>query len=420
MGFFHLHRTSSSSSSRSVSSAVFSASNYSTPRTSSDLADDYMSATLKPCIAAPRAPLLDLPFEILQHIASYLDNVSAARFSLSGRQVCYAVGTKSLSAYVGSSPSPLDARERLENTIERALPGAWHCAWCDKFHQWSVADGPTSAPHAPQTPCTDYNSYLSDGMGYTLRYHHIRLALAHYNHGPSHGLPLSAFKHSTHSSITLFRTPIQTAISHEAKIKNSSFLLHTTYSLLLPTWTTSHKNLIGHLWPQLPALLTQHRASEYGHTGLMAALDNVVRRGWRVLGAHSCRDCATDWSVSAHAIPRSAAGEFTRLTIQTWRMLGGGSSPFEVQWRAHGLYIPGSEESCAREEASMAPGGVREAFEGPSCGDAVSAGEGGRDAWDTLAHSWQVDKHRAEQRDQEAEWRAIWTYIERRAGAPPC
>ncbi|KAF9694603.1 hypothetical protein EKO04_007337 [Ascochyta lentis] len=416
MGFFHLHRASSSRSSHSASSAVSTASNYSTPRTSSDSADDYMTATLKPHAFAPRAPLLNLPFEILQHIASYLDDVSAARFSLSGRQVCYAVGTKSLSTYIGSAPSRLDARERLQSTIERTLPGAWHCAWCDKFHLWSAADGPAVTPKVPEDPCVDYNSYLSDGMGYTLRYHHIRLALAHHRHGPSHGLPLQAFEHSSHSSITLFHTPIQTTISHTAKIKDNTFLLHTNFSLLLPTWTTSHKSLITTLWPLLPASLTQHRASENGHTGLMAALDNVLRRGWRVLGAQSCSDCATDWTLTTHTIPRSIAGDFVRLNMQTWRALGPGTSPFDADWRAHGVYIPGAEEACAREEARRVTGGVRELFAGSQERDDVVDGEGVGGAWEKLAYSWQQEKLKEEQRDQEREWRAIWRYVERRAG----
>jgi hypothetical protein len=377
-----------------------------------------MTATLKPQGFPPRAPFLDLPFEILQHIATYLDDASASRLSLSNRQLCYAVGTKRLSNYISSSPSRFDARDRLEETIERALPGLWHCAWCDKFHPWSALDTLTSMTQTFQAPCAEYNSYLSDTTGYTLRYHHIRLAVAHQKHGPAHGLPLSAFSHTSSSSITLFRTPVQTSISHEAKLRDGKLLLHTNFSILLPSWAASHKNLIGHLWPLLPPVLTQHRASEYGHTGLMAALDNVVRRGWRVLGAQSCSDCMTDWSVTAFQIPRSVAGEFVRLNVKTWRDLGAGKSPFETQWRAHGPYIIGAGEYGVREKMGREKGSVREAFDGSLFG--LSKDEAGRaegeNEWEELAYSWQLDKKREEEKDQEKEWRAIWKYIERRAG----
>lgn len=417
MGFFHLHRTSSSSSSRSASSTFSATSEYGTPRSSTDSAGDYMAATLKPQNSPARAPFLDLPFEILQHIASYLDDTSASRLSLSNRQICYAIGTKRLSDYITSSPSRFDARDRLEKTVERALPGSWHCSWCDKFHPWSALDGPTSRTQSLRAPCAEYNSYLSDDTNYTLRYHHIRLALARQKYGPAHGLPLSAFSHTSSSSITLFRTPVQTSISHEAKLRNGRFLLHTNFSILLPSWAASHKNLIGHLWPLLPPVLTQHRASEYGHTGLMAAVDNVARRGWRVMGAQSCSECMTDWSVTAFQIPRSVAGEFVRLNVQTWRDLGTGKTPFDTQWRAHGPYLVGAGEYGVREGMSREKESVREAFEEVRFSRTEDASMYEWDnEWEKLAYSWQLDKKRDEEKDQEKEWRAIWKYIERRAG----
>jgi len=379
-----------------------------------------MTATLKPHFVALRAPLLDLPFEILQHIASYLDDASAAKFSLSNRQICYSIGTQRLSKYISSSPSRFDARDRLEETIERALPGSWHCAWCDKFHPWSADAGPTSRTEAFHSPCADYNSYLTDTTGYTLRYQHLRLALAAHKFGPTHGIPLSAFIHTSSGTIRLFNTPVQTSTSHTVKITNSRFLLHTSFSALLPAWAANHRHLIHTLFPLLPPILTTHRASAHGHTALMAACDNVIRRGWRVLGAQSCSDCATDWTVSSHVIPRSIAGEFVRVTIQAWRDLGDGRGPFEKDWRAHGAHIAGTEESCVREERARERGSVRSAFEGEAEGEQEGLADGDSGAvangWDKLAYSWQVDKQRAEERDQEMEWRAIWKYIERRAG----
>lgn len=370
-----------------------------------------MTATLKPQFIEAKAPLLNLPFEILQQIASYLNDTSAARFSLSGRQICYAIGTQRLSTYIASSPSRFSARERLENTIERALPGAWHCAWCDKFHPWSASDGPSAKTQGPQSPCADYNSYLSDGMGYTLRYHHIRLALAHHHRGAIHGLPLSSFDHSTHGTITLFRTPVQTSISHSAKITDGVFLLHTSYALLLPSWAAAHKNLIGHLWPLLPAILTQHRATEHGHSGLMAAIDNVARRGWRVLGAQTCAACASDWSVAAFPLPRSIAGEFVRLDVRVWRDLGAGLTPFDGAWRAHGVFLAGAEDAWARGdvEAQRERGAVRDAFE-------RAEGEGGFAECGARGQRVECGAEARKKGDEEREWRAVWRYIERRAG----
>lgn len=421
MGFFHLHRTSSASSARSISSVFSSSSSY-TPRTSTDSADDYMTATLKPQYVTTRPPLLDLPFEIIQQIASYLDDASAAKFSLSNRLICYTLGTRRLSTYIFTSPSRFDARDRLEETIERAFPGSWLCAWCDKFHPWSYTDGPASRTEAPHSPCAEYNSYLTDNHSYTLRYHHLRLALAASRHGPAHGIPLSALSHTTTNSLKIFTTPVQTSISHTARIVHNRLLLHTSFSLLLPSWAAQKRSLIPTLFPALPPLLTTHRASANGHSNLMAALDNVIRRGWRVVGAQGCDACATDWSVTSHAIPRSAAGEFVRVSVQTWRDLGDGKGPFEKEWRAHGEYMTGHEESCVHAEKERERGSIRELFEdgeqGVAFGRVEEAGWTSPDvqSWGGMQYSWQLDGQRREQREQETEWRAIWKYIERRAG----
>jgi hypothetical protein len=416
MGFFHLHRASSSASTRSTSSIFSSHSSYGTPRTSTDSADDYMTATLKPQQVAPHAPLLSLPFELLQQVASYLDDVSAAKFSLSNRQICYSIGTQRLSTYISSSDSKFSARTRLQETIERALPGAWHCAWCEKFHVWGADESPSSPSHTSTQPCLDYNSSLSSSSAYVLRYHHIRLALAAHNYGPAHGIPLEALSHARSASVTLFNTPLQTHTAHSAAIRHGRLLLHTSFSLLLPSWAASHKSLIRELWPLLPATLTQHRASENGHAGMMAALDNVVRRGWRVLGAQSCQDCETDWSINAFSVPRSVKGEFVRLNVQSWRDLGSGESPFERMWRAHGPNVLGCEEmyaegmGCGREKGS-----IKEVFEGLSSreDDGVEGEE--RGGWEELQYSWQLEREREEERRREQEWRAVWKYVERRA-----
>ncbi|KAF3003516.1 hypothetical protein E8E13_005237 [Curvularia kusanoi] len=416
MGFFHLHRNSSAASTRSTSTGFSQPSLHSTPRTSTDSsAEDYMSATLKPQQhATSHVPLLSLPFELLQLVASYLDDVSAAKFSLSNKQICYTLGTQRLSDYISSSGNRFTGRERLQETIERALPGAWHCAWCEKFHAWGRSEGPSHSPsQTPTQPCLEYNSFISSSPAYILRYHHIRLALAAHMYGAAHGIPLGNFSHSRSASITLFNTPVQTHTSNAAAIRHGHLLLHTSFSALLPTWAASNRNLLAHLWPLLPAALTQHRASENGHSGMMAAIDNVVRRGWRVLGAQSCGDCETDWSVSAFEVPRSVAGEFVRLTVQTWRDLGDGGSPFERRWRAHGAFVLGCDEMYAQGPGTgREKGGIKEVFEGcgGGCGDEVEGNE-----WEKLAYSWQLEKEKGEERRQEKEWRAIWNYVERRA-----
>jgi hypothetical protein len=111
-----------------------------------------------------------------------------------------------------------------------------------------------------------------------------------------------------------------------------------------------------------------------------------------------------------------------RVNVQTWRDLGRGTGPFDTAWRAHGPWIVGSEESCVKEEVHREKGSVRDAFEASSWGLDRGVNAEGKQAecgveseWDGLAYSWQLDKKREEERDQEMEWRAVWKYIERRA-----
>ncbi|KAH6614164.1 hypothetical protein C7974DRAFT_444158 [Boeremia exigua] len=385
MGFFHLHRASSSSASSALSPSPCS-----TPRTSTDSASDYMAATMKP--PAPRTSLEDLPFELLQHVASYLDDFSAAKFCLSSRRICFATGTHRLASYLASAPSRIDARQRLTETVERALPGAWLCAWCDAFHPWSASDSPT---RPSSLPCAHYNSALASPP-YTLQYAHLRLALAAHAHGPAHGLPLSALTHSSSAPATLFRTPVPTTTSHTPRIANARLYLHSSTALTLPPWAAASPRLAHALFPLLSPALTQHRAS-HSHTGLLAALDNVVRRGWSV-GTRGCGECASDWSVESVRVPGGV-----RVVVSVWRDLGQGEGPFEGGWRAHGGWIAGVEGG----KGGVVEGSVRAAFEGAGEGEGGDE-EVGEGVWERLAYSWQLERRREEAREREVEWRAIW------------
>jgi hypothetical protein len=95
----------------------------------------------------------------------------------------------------------------------------------------------------------------------------------------------------------------------------------------------------------------------------MAAIDNVVRRGWKYPFTQSCASCRTDWTVSAHFFGHATGGQI-RLVVQTWRDLGDGKSPFEQAWRAHG--VPNSNlprSSNIVKNADMQPGDVRREFD---------------------------------------------------------
>jgi hypothetical protein len=250
--------------------------------------------------------------------------------------------------------------------VERAFPGHWFCAWCDKFHAWSAEDGPKNQQYAgKRSDCADFNSYLDTGDEYKLRYHHVRLAVNRASWGEEHGIPLAAFTYEKKGMARISRTPVPTKLNLSARIVQGHLLLHSSYAVILPAFTTRNRNLLKLLWPLLPHILTGHRDTPNGHTGIMAAIDNVIRRGWKYQFTQNCSTCATDWSVTSQDFSHVTGGQ-VRLMVQSWRDLGTGRTPFETGWRAHGVgsSAEGSgTNTCLVRLTSLPAGAIRRSFE---------------------------------------------------------
>ncbi|KAF2129292.1 hypothetical protein P153DRAFT_290658 [Dothidotthia symphoricarpi CBS 119687] len=407
MNFFR--RSSSISSTHSHTST--SSNTLTTPRTSTDSLP--LEATI---VLRKQPPLLALPVELIQHITTYLDAPSSASLCLCTRYLSYALGTAPLTGHLEAAKTRFERRSIIEGVVERAFPGHWFCAWCDVFHAWDASTSPSNILEKHRD-CAAFNSYLPAGerYTYTLAYHHIRLALAHHALGPEYGIPLSALSYTQTSSPLLWRTPIPQTLSIEARISPTPephILLRTTLTLSLPTRLLPHKSLLPTLWPLLPPILTSHRATPNGHTGLMAALDNVLRRGWVYPATQLCSCCATDWSVHVHALP---GGEWVRLVVRTWRDLGEGGSPFEGVWRAHGV---GKSSGGMGGEVVRLVGGragdVRRGFDGAD-EDGVVERRGRREGevgveetlWTRARpRSWRTRSENEDARRREVEYRA--------------
>ena len=323
------------------------------------------------------SPLLSLPTEIYHQIATHLTPLSAASLSLSTRTALYALGTQHLATALAQTTTAFEKRSVLEHTLERAFPSSWFCAWCGGFHAWRASDGPASAVESSSssshnttddptaTKCVAYNGTLHAGPRYTLRYHHVRLALHRAQYGAAHGLPLRAFDASHSAAVSVFRTPVRAKTVHTARIVDGSFLLHATHTLLLPAWAARNRGVLDAVWGVLPRGIVAHRGGD-GHDGLMAVLDNVLRRGWRYPFAQACRGCRSEYAVSCYEF----SGGYVQLRIRTWRDLGRGESPFEGAWRAH-CEGKGRGEGCVGED-----GEIRRAFERGEVEAGTGAGEG--------------------------------------------
>ncbi|CAA9964929.1 hypothetical protein PTMSG1_08288 [Pyrenophora teres f. maculata] len=418
MGLFR-RSVSICSSASSRPSTIDSASEPTSSRTSMDstyeqeVSDSLATITKLQPLSVPAAPILSLPVELIRHVNTYLDTATAASFCLSSRYIYYALGTDVLTRHIDGSKNRFEKRRVIEEVVERAFPGHWFCAWCDKFHAWDASESPNH-PHitTPQSPrwtkttrttaaaattpapkqrdCLDYNSYLTGSPTYTLRYHHIRLALNAHLRGPTHGIPLSTFSHDHKTMARISKTPVPTTLRIRARISQSnSFLLHTSFAIILPSFTTQSKHLLKHLWPLFPHALTGHRDTDCGHAGLMAAVDNVVRRGWKYAFTQSCEVCGADWTVTRQDFVHQTGGQ-VRLVVQSWRDLGRGRSPFERAWRGHGV----AAEGLGGSEGQMGflglgvlggrVGGVREMFEHAGDGEGVVGGNANEKKTETM------------------------------------
>ncbi|CAN9212525.1 unnamed protein product [Alternaria alternata] len=321
MGIFRRSMSSSSAQSSRPSTIDSSASDTASSRTSMDSTFeehdvvDSMATIKQLPTPARKTPILSLPLELIQQVNTYLDTSSAAAFCLSSRYVYYALGTEVLSRHVEGSKNRFEKRKTIEAVVERAFPGHWFCAWCDRFHAWSAEDGPKSQHPGGKRDCADFNSYLDAGNGYKLRYHHVRLAINRASWGDEHGIPLSAFTYEKKGMARISRTPVPTKLSLSARIVQGHFLLHSSYAIILPAFTTRNRNLLKSLWPLLPHIVTGHRDTPNGHTGLMAAIDNVIRRGWKYQFTQNCSTCATDWSVTTQDFSHATGGQ-VRLVVQ--------------------------------------------------------------------------------------------------------
>ncbi|CAI6332533.1 unnamed protein product [Periconia digitata] len=346
------------------------------------------------------APLLKLPIELIQHISTYLPNISTvASFSLTSRYLYYAIGTLPLSthmygadtipshgsrtsSYSLSRISRTERRERRE-ILERAFPSRWYCAWCDNFHIQEASTSPKLFVFETKRACSGYNSYLHDDKNeFVLCFHHVRLAVNRQLWGPEYGIGLDAFSYTsspTHKTLHLRRKKIgiSTVLRTGAKVVDGRFLLNVTYSISMPTppsGTGLARSLAKSVLPILPQILAGHRDSHEPHTGFLIALEKALLSPVSKPGiVRLCSVCATDFIVDVH---RSASNKeysagnvaaFPKILVRisVWRDLGDGRNPFNSSWRAHGE-IGRGKEGFAQDLwrlVQLRPGGIKEAFE---------------------------------------------------------
>ncbi|KAF2682126.1 hypothetical protein K458DRAFT_420070 [Lentithecium fluviatile CBS 122367] len=352
------------------------------------------------------APLLTLPLELIQQIASYLDHSSAASLCLSSRYTCYAIGRNDLTKHLAPSCSlPRFQRRKNIEILERAFPSHWYCAWCDTFHRHDVDGGPTKFANETKRDCAEFNSYLHDGWEYVVCYHHVRLAVNRELWGKEYGISMEAFAYDERVVRMLGKVALDTRLKCRARVVESRLILHASYRFTVPTHRSLRsRGFTTSLVSILPQVVVGHRDSHSPHTGLRNSLEHALANG-RMSGQQLCSVCATDFSILCHqdstvptkpvTTPAQPESQFT-VEIRVWRDLGNGRNPFDASWRSHGELGKGREgfASDALRLASFRPGDIRNAFES---GDARFASgkppagmerSDGKTLEDSLSESW--------------------------------
>ncbi|KAF2188297.1 hypothetical protein K469DRAFT_660980 [Zopfia rhizophila CBS 207.26] len=289
-----------------------------------------------PAVPIQEAPILSLPIELLQQITTYLSPTDSASFCLSARYICYAIGTQHLKTFLQSPTYKSEKRHNIQ-VLERAFPSHWYCAWCDRFHRREVGGGPRNWERERKRECSEFNGFLHAGREFVVRWHHVRLVVMREVWGEDYGIPISSFYYSASNTIKIFKSLVNTRLHVEAKIVAGNLILHSTFTITIPVSETMRSKFVERMWDKMPQIVVGHRNDRQGHTGLVLAVRQALKRDWK---SHTqlCSTCAIDYTVQSSTFHDGSDTQDSslHLTIETWRDLGNGRSPFDASWRAHG------------------------------------------------------------------------------------
>ncbi|KAF2494160.1 hypothetical protein BU16DRAFT_512506 [Lophium mytilinum] len=312
-----------------------------------------------------------LPVEIIQEIASYLSRHETASFCLSSRFTCYAVGTQALHTLLRAAYNSKFDRRANTMILERAFPSHWLCAWCDKFHRHDHAGGPQHFSRETKRECAQFNSFLRCGRGFTLAYHHVRLAMNRHLCGPEYGIPLDEFTFLSKQTAKILRVDCQMETSTMARIVANQFLLHAACTVTIPLRLRPQPGIAIEITRAMPQVVVGHRSKEHRHRDLVWViqlfLSMMPPQEFFQSDVKYCGQCSTDYQVTCcyRGLPHSNLRTI-EIVVEVWRNLGVGRSPFDSLWRAHGetqgQKVVAKASSWSPVDKSQA-GVIKEAFQ---------------------------------------------------------
>ncbi|KFY00121.1 hypothetical protein V490_01466 [Pseudogymnoascus sp. VKM F-3557] len=262
------------------------------------------------------SPFTQLPYEIIEHIASFLPSAAAASFASTCVCIRLATGTQYLSALRASPTERLALLELLladtPNGPIHNIPSRLLCTHCVRLVPINVGCGPSAKPACRETWEISKNHIDSS---FSPPFFHTIMAM--HRHGHETDELLSRISPPTY---TTYDSNTRVASQHRLRYKitdEGSLILRTQANYILP-----HPDVDGQTYP-LSQLFCGHFG---GHTSPMdkdvALVQTKVYEGntWSKSKFWSCPTCPTVAMVGARKFRGRGIGLFTTW----WKDLGDG------------------------------------------------------------------------------------------------
>ena len=273
--------------------------------------------------------LEDLPYELIQLVASFLPTGSAASLALCNRSMTRILGTHYWEGLKCHSQG--EQRKRFLFALERDLPNYFFCHYCSKLHHKDAPGFPNrSLLPQEQLPCYQaYGTICFQAYGYSLSFQHVQLALKRYRLGPEHGFDLDVLSHTQvyarcHHSLTRLK-------SIEPRFMYGQIFVRTQHWLLMRNGNDIDgvKFEFGPICPHLNGVRRLSRVSllldcKFSH--LSDQKDCA-----RCTGMTQCRYCPMEFQIDVAEI----GDKGTAVILTQWLTLGGGLTPEDPSWWRH-------------------------------------------------------------------------------------
>ena len=309
-------------------------------------------------VVRPFPCLLDLPSEMLLHIASFLPVGSAALLALCNHSTSCILGPQ---YWEKLQTVPPREREEFLLTLERDLPAFIFCHRCAKLHL--PDDRGTGAvvrfPHErkDERPCfrADLRTGTYRYFHHAFRFEHVQMIMKRHRLGLDNNAHLQRLSMTE----TFYRPTHNYQVSMEVRVESDELLVRAQHRLLIPTGHPIQMPKVGfaHLCRHLQSPIRKDYLWKLLHCR-MDHLNNEEHPCSRCTGLKQCRSCPTEFQIDV----KDFQSQGIAIVITRWLDLGRGESPVDPKWGSH-LWYSGKGLSPYEGRFEFAAGSLRSAFE---------------------------------------------------------